>query len=353
MAEDLPQVRVLVVDDSVVMRRIVARALERDPAIARTDFAANGRLALAKVLQRRPDVIVLDLEMPELDGFGTLAELRGSHPELPVVLFSSVDERSARATLEALSLGATDFVLKPSGASVAEGEAYVEEHLLPLVKGLATPRPAERRTPWPTPSRQQQASPSAPAQVVVIGVSTGGPDALQAVIAALPADLAAPVLVVQHMPAVFTRLLAERLDRSTPLSVTEAVDGELVEPGRVLVAPGGRHLAVTRTGGEVRVVLDDGPPENSCRPAADVLFRSAAEAYGPAVLAVVMTGMGSDGLAGSTVVRTGGGAVLVQDPDTAVVPSMPESVLDAGLADAALGLPDLAAAIAARTGRRR
>ena len=347
MAEDLPQVRVLVVDDSVVMRRIVARALERDPEIARTDFAANGRLALAKVLQRRPDVIVLDLEMPELDGFGTLAELRASHPGLPVVLFSSVDERSARATLDALSLGATDFVLKPSGASVAEGEAYVAEHLLPLVKGLAVPRPVARRSPAPTPARTSPAAPSA--QVVVVGVSTGGPDALQAVIAALPGDLAAPVLVVQHMPAVFTKLLAERLDRSTPLSVAEATDGELLRPGRVLIAPGGRHLAVARTGGEVRVVIHDGPPENSCRPAADVLFRSAAEAYGGAVLAVVMTGMGSDGLAGSSVVRTAGGAVLVQDPATAVVASMPESVLDAGLADAALGLTGLAAAIADRT----
>lgn len=350
MVEDLSQVRVLVVDDSVVMRRVVARALERDPAIARTDFAANGRLALAKLLQRRPDVVVLDLEMPELDGFGTLAELRRLHPALPVVLFSSVDERSARATLDALSLGATDFVVKPSGASVAEGEAYVVEHLLPLVKGLAAPRPVDRPRAVPAAPRTQA---STRAQVVVVGVSTGGPDALQAVIAALPADLGAPLLVVQHMPPVFTRLLAERLDRSTPLAVSEAADGEPVRPGQVLIAPGGRHLGVTRTGNEVRVALGDGPPENSCRPAADVLFRSAVEAYGSGVLAVVMTGMGSDGLAGSGAVLAAGGAVVVQDPATAVVPSMPESVLAAGLAEAALTLPELAAAIAARSGRTR
>lgn len=352
MAEDLSQVRVLVVDDSVVMRRVVARALERDPAVARTDFAANGRLALAKVLQRRPDVVVLDLEMPELDGFGTLAELRRLHPSLPVVLFSSVDERSALATLDALSLGATDFVVKPSGASVAEGEAYVTEHLLPLVKGLAAPRPADRPRPVPTSAGRPPGATGA-VQAVVVGVSTGGPDALQAVVRDLPANLGAPVLVVQHMPSVFTRLLAERLDRSTPLTVSEATDGELVRPGQVLIAPGGRHLAVLRTGNEVRVALGDGPPENSCRPAADVLFRSAVEAYGSGVLAVVMTGMGSDGLAGCGAVRAAGGAVVVQDPATAVVPSMPESVLDAGLADASLSLADLAAAIAARAGRSR
>ena len=349
--EDLPQVRVLVVDDSVVMRRVVARALERDPAIARTDFAANGRLALAKVQQRRPDVVVLDLEMPELDGFGTLAELRRSHPGLPVVLFSSVDERSAQATLDALSLGATDFVVKPSGASVAEGEAYVAEHLLPLVKGLAAPRSAEHR-PTRADTRPQSSS-AAAAQVVVVGVSTGGPDALQSVIGALPGDLATPVLVVQHMPPVFTRLLAERLDRITALAVTEAVDGALLRPGQVLIAPGGRHLAVTRNGVEVRVALNDDPPENSCRPAADVLFRSVVEAYGPGVLAVVMTGMGSDGLAGSAAVRKAGGAVVVQDPATAVVASMPESVLDAGLAHASLSLVELATTIAERAGRGR
>ena len=344
MEQPAPAVRVLVVDDSVVMRRVVARALERDPGIARTDFAGNGRLALEKILNRRPDVVVLDLEMPVLNGFETLKELRRTHPGLPVVLFSSVDERSARATLDALSLGATDFVLKPSGsAAVADAEAYVSQHLTPLVKALAEdrPRPVTAR---PSPS---SAGPGA-VDAVVLGVSTGGPDALSTLVRGLPAGLAVPLLVVQHMPPMFTRLLAERLDRVSALPVREAEDGEVVQPGTVYVAPGDRHLEVVRHGAEVRAALGDGPPENSCRPAADVLFRSAAAAYGRGVLGVVLTGMGRDGTRGCEAIRAAGGTVVVQDPETAVVGSMPASVLEAGLAHASVGIADLAAHLVQR-----
>lgn len=338
------QIRVLVVDDSVVMRRVVARALERDPAIARTDFAGNGRLALAKITERRPDVVVLDLEMPELDGFATLVEIRRTDPLLPVVLFSSVDERVAAATLDALSLGATDFVLKPSAGALDAAEAYVKEHLTPLVKALAAPRQSEVRRTRRVDTHQQ----GAPVEAVVVGVSTGGPDALSIIVRGLPQDLSVPVLVVQHMPPMFTRLLAERLDRLGGMRVTEARDGELIGPGSIYIAPGDRHLGLLRTGAEVRVALGDGPPENSCRPAADVLFRAAAEAYGAGVVAVVLTGMGRDGLRGCAAVRGARGQVVVQDPDTAVIGSMPAAVMEAGLAHAVLPLDLLAADLVQR-----
>lgn len=341
-----PQVRVLVVDDSVVMRRVVARALERDPGIARTDFASNGRLALAKIREQPPDVVVLDLEMPELDGFGTLTELRRTHPALPVVLFSSVDERVAAATLDALSLGATDFVVKPSAGALADAEAYVEEHLTPLVKALAKPRQAPMRRTLRR--RPGGAGPGSPVQVIVVGVSTGGPDALATLVRVLPANLRVPVLIVQHMPPMFTRLLAERLDRIAGLRICEASDGEVLRAGVVYIAPGDRHLELTRSGDDALVGLGDGPPENSCRPAADVLFRAAVQVYGAGVLAVVLTGMGRDGLRGCQAVRAAGGQVVVQDPDTAVIGSMPASVADAGLAHAVLPLDQIAADLVRR-----
>ena len=325
------QLHVLVVDDSVVMRRIVARTLERDPAISRTTFASNGRLALAKLTESRPDLVVLDLEMPELDGFGTLAEIRRLDPKLPVVLFSSIDERVATATLEALSLGATAFVLKPSAGALALSEAYVAEHLIPLIKALAAPR--EDR---PRPRTVRAPSEQPPVTALVVGVSTGGPDALVTLVNALPVDLPVPVLIVQHMPPMFTRLLAERLDRLGGLHVSEAQDGQVVEAGSVYIAPGDHHLELRREGQVVHVALSDGPPENSCRPAVDVLLRSAVDVYGAGVLAVVLTGMGHDGLRGCQAVRAARGQVVVQDPATAVIGSMPASVADAGLAHAVL-----------------
>ena len=341
-----PQLHVLVVDDSVVMRRIVARTLERDPQIARTTFASNGRLALAKLAESRPDLVVLDLEMPELDGFGTLAEIRRIDPKLPVVLFSSIDERVATATLEALSLGATAFVLKPTAGALALAEAYVAENLTPLIKALAAPREAR-----PRPRRVQAPPEQPPVAALVVGVSTGGPDALVTLLKALPSDLRVPVLIVQHMPPMFTRLLAERLDRLGGLRVSEAHDGQSVEAGRVYIAPGDRHLELARDDQVVQVVLTDAPPENSCRPAADVLFRSAVDVYGAGVLAVVLTGMGHDGLRGCQAVRAAGGQVVVQDPASAVIGSMPASVVDAGLAHAVLPMDLLVPELVQRIGR--
>jgi two-component system chemotaxis response regulator CheB len=341
-------IRVLVVDDSVVLRRIVVRALERFPGISVAGSASNGRLGLAKIASLQPDVVVLDVEMPDLDGFGTLTEIRRVAPDLPVVLFSHVDERVAQQTLQAMSLGATDFVVKPNEKSLERAESYVAERLAPLLLELAAPSQPRAAAPRPAPKPR-----TGKVAAVVVGVSTGGPDALEKLVRTLPADLRVPLLIVQHMPPVFTRLLAERLDRSGPIGVSEAVDRQEVRPGHVYLAPGGRHLEVSRDDGRVRVALNDGPPVNFCRPAADVLFRSAVEAYGGEVLGVVLTGMGRDALRGCGAVREAGGQVVVQTPASAVIPSMPQAVVDAGLADGAVSIEEMGPEIVRRVAAGR
>jgi two-component system chemotaxis response regulator CheB len=338
--------RVLVVDDSVVVRQLVARVLDAEPSTELAGVAPNGRVGLEKVSRLRPDIVLLDLEMPEMDGFETLAEIRRTDPTLPVIIFSHLTSSGAAATLDALALGATAFALKPRADGIGLAEAQVREDLVPLIHGVR-PRAPETVTAAvaaaveATPSRRRSATVSA----VVVAVSTGGPNALADIVAELPGDLRVPIFIVQHMPTVFTKMLAERLDRLAAVTVAEAVDGEPVVPGRVYIAPGGRHLSLTgtRAGLDARIQLTDGPAENSCRPAADVLFRAAAAAYGPETLAVVLTGMGSDGLRGSEAVRAAGGYVIAQSEASAVVSSMPAAVAAAGLTDAVVPLDQMAA----------
>jgi two-component system chemotaxis response regulator CheB len=343
-------IRVLVVDDSVVVRRLVTRVLDGDPAIEVVGAAANGRIALAKIGQLQPDVVTLDIEMPEMDGLATLAELRPRWPRLPVIMFSTLTERGAEATLEALSLGASDYVTKPTGLhNPAEAMAAVHAELVPKIKALHGRRRLSRM-PQATPTAPS-AAPAAPAvkahadariDVVAIGVSTGGPNALADLLPALPAGFPVPVVVVQHMPPVFTRMLANRLDGRCAVGVVEAEGGETLMPGRVHIAAGGRHLALARQGTSVVAVANDDPPENSCRPAVDVLFRSVAALYGTGALAVVLTGMGQDGLRGAEAIRAAGGQVVAQDEASSVVWGMPGFVTRAGLADAVLPLDAIA-----------
>lgn len=333
--------RVLVVDDSVVVRRVVTRAFADEPGVEVIGTACDGHAALAKVDSLRPDVVILDLEMPEMDGLEALAQLRARHPLLPVIIYSHLTTKSASATLEALALGATDFALKPSADGIGLAEESVRTELLPLMRGLLAPSEhiAARASSAPSARPQRVAA-------VVVAVSTGGPTALAAVISGLPADLSVPVLIVQHMPPLFTRTLAERLDRGSAISVVQADAGEAVLAGRVYIAPGGHHMAVSRVEEGVVVVVHDGPAENSCRPAADVLFRAAADVYGAGVLAVVMTGMGHDGLSGARAVRDAGGMVLAQSESSAVIASMPAAVANAGLADAVVSLGDISDVLA-------
>lgn len=359
------KVRVLVVDDSVVVRRLVAEALAADPQIEVVGTAANGRVALAKIAQVNPDLVTLDIEMPVMDGLETLRHLRPLHPRLPVVMFSTLTERGATATLDALELGASDYVTKPAnvGSVMASMEA-VRQQLVPKIHGLcrriiappAPPRPLLTAPVAPLAPRGRPATTTNQVDVVAIGASTGGPDALSAVLAALPADLGVPVVVVQHMPPVFTRQFADRLNGKVPLHVSEASAGDPVVAGGVLVAPGDHHLRFRGTRAlpsGIVAALDQGTPEHYCRPAVDVMFRSVVETWGGHVLAVVLTGMGSDGASGCAAVVAAGGSALVQDEATSVVWGMPRAVVEAGVPAQVLPLHQIGPAIVDRVRRGR
>ena len=342
----------MVVDDSVVIRRLLSDAIARDPALEVVGTASHGGIALKKLPTLNPDVVTMDIEMPEMDGLTTLAEIRKTDRRLPVVMVSSLTERGAVATLDALALGASDYITKPSSAAGATGQEAMLAELIAKLKlfggrhlgaGLpvATPPRATRSNLLPGGARRR-------VDVVAIGISTGGPNALAAMIPQIPAGFPVPIVIVQHMPPLFTKLLADRLAARAAIGVKEGAVGDRLEPATAYIAPGNHHMLVRRAGGAATVVLEQGPPENSCRPAADVLFRSVAEVYGAGVLAVVMTGMGQDGLAGAGVVRERGGQVLVQDEESSVVWGMPGFVVEAGLADEVLSLEALAPAIIRR-----
>jgi two-component system chemotaxis response regulator CheB len=343
----VPKIRILVVDDAVVFRRLVSDELARDPALEVVGTAANGRIALARMSQVTPDLVILDVEMPELDGLATLAELRRTHPRLPVIMFSALTERGAEATLDALALGATDYFTKPTSAGGPQASLEViREQLIPKIKALClsrhedkeTRRPGGKETPpASSPCLPVSSSPCLP-QVVAIGASTGGPNALAEVFTRLPADFPVPLVIVQHMPPMFTRLLAERLTAQYALRVQEGCSGGVLQPGQAWIAPGDYHMSVVRNGTQVRLRLHQDPPENSCRPAVDVLLRSVARAFGPRALAVILTGMGQDGLRGCEAVREAGGQVLAQDEASSIVWGMPGYVARAGLADRVLPL---------------
>jgi two-component system chemotaxis response regulator CheB len=348
------RINVLVVDDSVVIRRLVTTSLESDPDITVVGTAANGRIALTKLLQVAPDLVTLDVEMPVLDGLATLRELRKTHPRLPVIMFSTLTERGASATLDALSSGASDYVTKPANVgSVPEAIAAVRQQLIPKIKALVPgglrSAPPVARAPRPVAPLQggaaatgSGAAPTARIDLLAIGSSTGGPDALTALLPLLPRDLPVPVVITQHMPPVFTRLFAQRLDAKCALSVKEAEDGDRVEAGRVLIAPGDSHLVLERRGTSVVARLSSAPAENFCRPAVDVMFRSAAAVHGEHVLGVVLTGMGSDGARGAEVLRAAGGEVVVQDAASSVVWGMPGAVVSLGQAHRVLPLDAIA-----------
>jgi two-component system chemotaxis response regulator CheB len=338
----MPKIRVLIVDDAVVFRRLVAEELNKDPTLEVVGTAPNGRIALARLPQVNPDVVILDVEMPEMDGLATLKELRKTNPRLPVIMFSALTERGAEATLDALALGATDYFTKPTNTGGLDSSlAVIREQLIPEIKALSAK--ARAGTPGGTqatiPSRPVLAAPRLPSgavRVVALGASTGGPNALAEVFRRLPADFPVPIVLVQHMPPMFTRLLAERLSAEFPIRVREGGPGSPLQPGTAWIAPGNYHMIVAADGNQIRTHLHQEPPENSCRPAVDVLFRSVAQTFGPDVLAVILTGMGQDGLRGCEAIREAGGQILAQDEATSVVWGMPGFVARAGLADRVL-----------------
>lgn len=364
------KIRVLIVDDSVVIRQLVTHALSADPDLEVVGVAANGSIALARIAQLNPDVITLDIEMPEMNGLETLKRLRNDAPDVRTIMFSTLTERGGAMTLEALSLGADDYVTKASNeGSLDRSMARLREELIVKIKqffvfagrepsgpasgskpvskleGISSVNVAERITVTSSASKRPH-DPS----IVAIGVSTGGPAALAAIMPKFKKDFPLPILIVQHMPPLFTKLLAERLHASCALEVEEAVDGAVVLPGKVWIAPGDFHMRVASHGAEVRIRLNQEAPENSCRPAVDVLFNSVAEVYGDHALAAVLTGMGRDGQRGAMALKAKGATVLAQDEASSVVWGMPSAVVEAGAADAVLALEDLQLEIVARAG---
>ncbi len=378
----MDKVRVLIVDDSAVMRKIIASALQKEPSIEIAGYAANGLQAIEAVQTCNPDVVTLDIEMPEMDGLTALREIRKENKYLPIIMFSSLTHKGAQAAVMALTAGASDYVGKPANATGGIDDAFkvLETELIPKIIGLAkrvkSRRAREGATEAPksiavtAPKTVIAAKPTAPiktsslaskiskvtsgvlakpAEAVCIGVSTGGPEALMQVFGAFNAPLSVPIFIVQHMPADFTALLAARLSATGVMTVKEAEEGEIAEPGMVYIAPGGFHMTLSRPGTKTIIHLNTEPPENSCRPAVDVLFRTAADVYGNSLLTVMLTGMGYDGLKGSQVVKEKGGQLIAQDEATSVIWGMPGAVVQAGLADAVLPIDKITDEIIFRT----
>ncbi len=372
-------IRVLIADDSSVTRRIVSESLSREADLKIVGAAQDGEEAIAYFRAHKPDVVLLDVDMPNINGIEALKAIRKLNDSVPVIMFSTLTVRGGEATLDALAAGATDYAAKPTGVGhLDKAMSYLKQEVVPRIRmwgsrykvrqeKAANLTPPERVNPsrdtthsrgassftvtapkTPVTAATQPRRRSGPVSCLAIGASTGGPNALAELIGMLPADLGIPVLIVQHMPPVFTQLLAERLDRGSRLTVKEGFDGAVVRPGEVWVAPGDFHMVVAREGTETLLRTNKQAAENSCRPAVDVLFRSVADVYGASTLAVVLTGMGRDGTTGCQVLSKCGAAIMVQDEASSVVWGMPRSVYEAGLADSVLNLKDLASAITTR-----
>jgi two-component system, chemotaxis family, protein-glutamate methylesterase/glutaminase len=352
-------------DDSAVIRRLVKGALTADPQLEVVYEATNGQDAVDNVGSTRPDVVILDVAMPIMDGIDAARILRRRSRTLPIIMFSSLTGPGAQATMDALAAGASDFAIKPSNSnSFQAATELVQKELIGKIRTLVgIPEETEEETVTPVstsvgqrdetssglrpvtfPSPRQASQPSGNDKIsaIAIGVSTGGPQALSKLIAMLPKQFPVPILIAQHMPPVFTGLLAEQLSQQTGHQVKEAKHRDLVSAGEILLAPGNFHLTVGRETNHVVALLDQSPPENSCRPSVDPLFRSVSKTYGREALAVVLTGMGTDGCEGSRSIRQAGGRVFVQDKESSVVWGMPGAVVEIGQADRILPLEQIA-----------
>jgi len=348
------RVRVLVVDDSALMRKMIPQILARDPQIEVVGTAMDGAFGLKKIAELHPHVVTLDLDMPRMDGIEMLRAITGKH-HVPVIIVTSQTEESTRAALKALALGAFDFVAKPVDAASGRIEAIAEELALKIKVAATTGAPkliltvtTERRK-----GTRALADRRFPSRVMALGVSTGGPAALQYLFAQLPEDFAGCLLVVQHMPENFTNMFAKRLDESCAIEVKEARSGDLLLAGRALICPGNHHMKVKHMPHGDVVVLDDMPPVNGHRPSVDVLFRSMAREFGKAALGVIMTGMGEDGVAGLGEIQAAGGITLAQSSDSCVVDSMPRSAVERGFADRVVSLSSLASVLLAHSANEK
>jgi two-component system, chemotaxis family, protein-glutamate methylesterase/glutaminase len=336
------KIRVLVVDDSALMRKLIPQVLQDDPTITVVGTAMDGAIGLKKIEELRPHVVTLDLDMPRMDGIEMLRQIMRKH-HVPVIVVSAQTTASASLTLKALALGAFDFVTKPQDAATGRIEQIAAELAIKIKVAASSGAPKMIIT-VPTAKRKQPRTtmPRRPARIVAIGVSTGGPNALQYLFSQLPEDFQGCLLVVQHMPEGFTDMFARRLDESSAIEVKEAQSGDLLIAGRALICPGNRHMKVRRMDhGDIAILVDQ-PRVNGHRPSVDVLFNSVAQEFGSNAVAVLMTGMGDDGAAGLGAVKAAGGMTIAQSPDTCVVDSMPRSAIQRGFASRVVSLPNLA-----------
>lgn len=391
MAPNDDRIQVMIVDDSALMRNLIGRIVESTPDLEVQNKAMNGRFALQKLERKQPDVIVLDLEMPEMNGIDFLKALRARHVDIPVIILSSIATKGAEITMEALSLGASDFITKPSG-SVSHDIKVVADELVGMIRGFGesyrrrknlpappTPQDFALRTPGQTPSEsdsissslQQTATKEPPArerpaperpaavprrkapersprstpgalELIAIGISTGGPNALRKMMANIAPDIGVPIVIVQHMPAGFTEEFARSLDRICPLEVKEARDGDLVKSGRVLIAPGNHHLVIEKRNLGTVARINQDPPRNGHRPSVDVLFESVATAFGNKAMGVIMTGMGRDGAQEIGAIYEAGGMTIGQDDKTSVVYGMPRVAFENGYLHKQVALEEMA-----------
>ena len=346
------RIRVLVVDDSALMRKLIPAILERDSSIEVVGTAMDGAFALKKIEELHPDVITLDLEMPRMDGMETLRLIMRRAP-LPVIVFSTHSKEGAYSTFKALALGAIDFVAKPKNAAAGHLDAIAVQLIEKIkVAKRVSGRTIRQSVPVETQpvAKKILRATLPPNRIVAIGISTGGPNALQYVLSQIPADFAASMLIVQHMPEGFTEMFARRLDECCALDVREARSGDLLVAGRVLICPGNRHMMVRRLPRGDMVVLSDGPPMNGHRPSADVLFHSVAQEFGLTAIGVIMTGMGDDGAEGLGAIKAAGGMTVAQSEDTCVVSGMPRAAIAKGYANKIVSLDALSSFLVSQCG---
>jgi two-component system chemotaxis response regulator CheB len=346
------RIRVLVVDDSALMRKLIPLILERDPEIEVVGTAMDGAFALKKIAELQPDVVTLDLEMPRMDGIETLRTIMRNVP-LPVIVFSTHSKEGAYSTFKALALGAIDFVAKPKDAAAGNLEpvAFQLAEKIKVAKRAGGPKALpklEAESPIPQKKRTHAAMP--PSRIIAIGISTGGPNALQYILSQIPADFPASFVIVQHMPEGFTDMFARRLDECCPLDVQEAKSGDLLIAGRVLICPGNRHMMVRRMPRGEMAVLSDGPPINGHRPSVDVLFHSVAQEFALTAVGVLMTGMGDDGAEGLGAIKSAGGMTIAQSEETCVVGGMPRAAITKGYVNKIVALDNMAAYLVSQYG---
>ncbi len=354
--------RVLVVDDSVLYRKVLSDVLSSIPGVEVVGTATDGNVALAKIPQLKPDMLTLDFDMPELDGLMVLENVRVDHPDLKTVMVSTHTKEGAAITLKALELGALTFITKPRTDNPLESRTVLFDQLLPVVKEVrAQIHPLQHSVnksraishPFNNNAAIKQTTSRAVSgriQIVAIGISTGGPKALAQLIPCLPEALRIPVVIVQHMPSDFTAALAEFLDQKSALKVVEAENNMALTRGTVFIAPGGRQMRVVSVSGKSMLEINDDPPENHCQPSVDYLFRSISKVYGKHALAIIMTGMGSDGVLGLRLMKRLGAQVIAQDRQSCVVFGMPGEAINAGVVDQVVPLDHIATQIIQRVG---